>query len=253
MSTERTRETSSKVVAIDGPAASGKSSLCKAACQQQEGWYHVSTGILYRAFGFILLRNEVSLQDLHAVSHLLVKFVADLEWRFQEGTLYFQGENLTEYLSTNQVAKVASQIAELPQVRESLKPVQRSIVRDRPGVYLIDGRDIGTVIFPDADLKIFLTADLQVRARRRWEQLTRYEEEVGPLTADLGKPLRHRDLSSIMESLATRDYHDSHRNIAPLRKAEEAKLLDTSNLDFDQSVIALIHLIKLNLKNCPKG
>lgn len=242
-------ESSSKIVAIDGPAASGKSSLCKAACLQ-EGWCHVSTGVLYRAFGLILLRSEISFQDSSAISKLLHKFVAEFDWRFQEETLFYQGENLTEYLSTNQVAKVASQIAELPEVREILKPVQRAIVHKRPGVYLIDGRDIGTVIFPDADLKIFLTADLEVRARRRLDQLLRQEQDVGRgADSRAGDVPRNQKLASIVESLATRDYHDSHRTIAPLRRAEGATLLDTSNLDFGQSVSALVALIKHNLPN----
>lgn len=219
------------VVAVDGPAASGKSSLCRRACAL-EGWVHVSTGILYRGLGALCQQNKLPIADSPAMQNQIDDFIANIDWQFRYGRLLYRGRDISGDLNSVPVSKAASQVAELKLVREAFKPLQRDLIKGENGVFLIDGRDIGTVIFPDAGLKIFLTANLDVRTARRLTQLRELQLDA------------QQDAAAIRKNLEDRDYYDINRTYAPLKKADDSVEIDTSELDFDQSIQLLIATVK---------
>ncbi len=226
-----------RIVAVDGPAGSGKSSICASVCKRI-GWSYVNTGALYRAIAVLAHDRGISLvpskeaADSNVFQELLEEFEEKASWRHDEEQLLFGDINITPRLGSIEAATGASLVAKMPMVRRSLMPLQRKLALSAPRGAMVDGRDIGTVIFPDADLKIFMTASLEERAMRRMRQLEK-ENRPGTLTPQ-----------EIMESIAFRDSQDSQRDEAPLKQAEDAVVFDTSHLNLSAAVDSLTNLLK---------
>lgn len=214
-------------VAIDGPAGAGKSSVAKRAAAQL-GFIYVDTGALYRAVGVNALRNNIVTNDAEAVSATLSGI--NVELAFENGTqkVLLNGEDVSAEIRTPEASMAASDVSAIPAVRAFLFDLQRNIAKANDCI--MDGRDIGTVVLPDARVKIFLTASPEIRAERRYKELLEKCSDV--------------EYKDVLEDLIKRDYNDSHREIAPLKPAEDGVILDTSGLDFEQSVEAVINIIK---------
>ncbi len=213
-------------VAVDGPAGAGKSTICRRAAQRL-GFVYVDTGALYRAIGLFVLRRGADPSNADAVERLLEGVTLDLRFEAGEQQVLLDGENVTGQIRTPEVSMAASGVSAIPAVREFLFETQRRLAREHNVV--MDGRDIGTVVLPDATVKIFLTAPLKVRARRRLLEL---EEK--------GEPV---DFDTVCREMEQRDYNDSHRSVAPLRQADDALLLDNGALTLDESVERMLELI----------
>ena len=214
-------------VAIDGPAGAGKSSVAKAAAQEL-GFVYVDTGALYRTVALYLLRHGIDPKDSGAVEPVLPDIQVDLEHTPEGQKMFLCGEDVTGLIRTPEVSMAASDCSALPVVRAFLLELQRDLAR-RNNV-LMDGRDIGSVVLPNAELKIFLTASPEERAKRRMLQLQ-----------EAGHPA---DFDTILKEIQQRDYQDSHRAAAPLKQAEDAVLLDTTEIDLQQAVDVLLKLVK---------
>ncbi|MBQ1545182.1 MAG: (d)CMP kinase [Clostridia bacterium] len=218
-------------IAIDGPAGAGKSTIAKTLAKNL-GFIYVDTGALYRAVALFMQSRGITTDDTEAVQAALRS--ADIELRFVDGAqrVYLNGQDVSEDIRTPEVSAAASAFSAIPAVREFLFHLQQSIAAENDCI--MDGRDIGTVVLPDADLKIFLTATAEDRAMRRHLQF-----------------LEQGIASSYEEVLADqkqRDYQDTHREISPLKAADDAIVVDTTGNEFEQSVSILMNLIKENLK-----
>ncbi len=215
-------------VAIDGPAGAGKSSVAKAVGKQL-GLLYVDTGALYRTVGLAALRKGVDPSSKAEVEALLKEISVEMDFSETSGqVVLLNGENVTGLIRTPEVSMTASDISALPIVREYLLGLQRNIAKTKN--VIMDGRDIGTVVLPDAQVKIFLTASPESRAERRYKELV----EKGEKTT----------VKDVLRDVIKRDYNDTNRKAAPLRPAEDSVLVDTTNLDFDGSVEAVAKIIK---------
>ena len=213
-------------VAIDGPAGAGKSTLARRLAAQL-GYIYVDTGAMYRAVGLYALRAGQDPKDNAAVEGLLPQISLRLDCPDGEQHIYLTGEDVSSAIRTEQAGMAASAVGANPAVRAFLLETQRQMARTQN--VLMDGRDIGTVVLPDAAVKIFLTASPEARAARRWKE---YQEK--------GQQVSYEQ---VLEDVRQRDYQDTHREAAPLRQAEDAVLLDTSELDFEQSLAAMAAII----------
>jgi len=203
------------VIAIDGPSGSGKSTIAKIVANRLNLTY-LDTGAMFRAIGFMLVNDKV---DYEKDDQTVINYLNSLEFEYgvDKNTLIQINErNLTEKIREHEVSKLASMVSKVNAVREYLKFIQRKIASHKPSV--LEGRDIGTVIFPNAALKIYLTADSKVRAERRFNELV----EKDPSNKS------KYTVESIQKDIETRDYHDKNREIAPLVKADDAVEIDTS-------------------------
>lgn len=216
------------IVAVDGPAGSGKSSICHTVAERI-GWTYINTGALYRAVGLLALRNNVDLDDAQSLAQLVDDVAPHIAWNDKTKELYYKNDNLTDFLQSEETGYAASKIAKSPLVRARLLPVQRQMTLKAEKGALVDGRDIGTVVFPDADLKVFLTASLEERSRRRMSQLGATDSS---------------NIDDIKQGLAKRDQRDGSRDVAPLKQADDALVLDTSDIGFEETVTTLIAMIK---------
>ena len=215
-------------VAIDGPSGAGKSTLAKAVAAKLDILY-VDTGAIYRTIGCYVKEKGVHPRDNEAVIALLPEI--HIEMRYAEDGLQhmiLNGKDVTTEIRQNEISQYASDVSAIPEVRTFLLEMQRQFARENS--VIMDGRDIGTVVLPDAEVKVFLTAPLAERARRRFVELEQR-----------GTPRPYEDVLREMEQ---RDYNDSHRSAAPLRQAEDAVLLDTGELNFDESLAALLAIIR---------
>ena len=215
-------------VAVDGPSGAGKSTLAKAAAAELHIIY-VDTGAIYRTIGCYARRQGVDAADTQAVIALLPR--VKIEMRYDEQGLQhmlLHGEDVTQEIRLPEMSLYASAVSAIPEVRAFLLEMQRDFAR-RSSV-IMDGRDIGTVVLPDADVKIFLQADVEVRARRREKELL-----------ERGTP---RPFAQVLAEMKERDYNDTHRAAAPLRPAEDAIVVDTSYLDFQQSKEMILKIIR---------
>ncbi len=217
-------------IAIDGPAGAGKSSVAKAAAQEL-GFVYVDTGAIYRTIALHVLRQGVDPHDAPAVEALLPGIQVGLEYAPEGQRMLLNGEDVTGLIRTPEVSMATSACSAIPAVRAFLLQLQRDLA-ERSNV-IMDGRDIGTVVLPRAQLKVFLTASPEERARRRVAQLQKAGQEA--------------DYASILRDIQQRDYQDSHRETAPLRPAEDAVLLDNSDFTFQQSVERLVDLVRQRL------
>ena len=218
-------------VAIDGPAGAGKSSIAKAVAKEL-GVIYVDTGALYRAIALGCIKMNIPVENETAVSTVLEKIRIELV--FVEGTQHvlLNGKDVSEEIRTEKVSMSASTVSGIPQVRAFLLELQRGFAKTQN--VIMDGRDIGTVVLPDAQIKIFLTASAQARAMRRTLQLEQKGEPA--------------DYEKILEDIIKRDHNDSTREIAPLKPAEDSIIVDTTDLDLEQSVNKIKELIKGRMK-----
>ncbi|MDO4154447.1 MAG: (d)CMP kinase [Clostridia bacterium] len=217
-------------VAIDGPAGAGKSTIARAAAKKL-GFIYVDTGALYRAVGVYSLRNGLDTEKPETVEGTLPHIQVELQ--FQDGVQHvlLNGEDVSEEIRTPQASMAASAVSAVPAVRQFLFDLQREIAAKNDCI--MDGRDIGTVVLPQAEVKIFLTASPETRAMRRFKEL---QEKGAPDTYE-----------AVLADLKQRDYNDSHRAVAPLKPAEDSVLVDTSALTLPQSVEKVIEVIKEKL------
>lgn len=206
-------------VAIDGPAGAGKSTIAKLVAKEK-GYIYVDTGAMYRGLAIHFLNKGVNPDDRGAVAEACRD--AEVSIGYEDGVqqIYLNGENVTSMLRTEEVGNMASRTSAIPQVREKLLELQRSLAREKD--VIMDGRDIGTNILPDADVKIYLTASVETRAMRRYTELKEKGESC--------------NLEEIARDISERDERDMTREIAPLKKAEDAILVDSSDMTIPEVV-----------------
>lgn len=214
-------------IAIDGPAGAGKSTIAKEIAKQL-GFIYVDTGAMYRAMALYLLRKKIPTDDSKKISTASQK--ADISIAYKDGLqqVLLDGENVTAFLRTEEVGNMASISSANPDVRKKLVELQQELA-NRENV-VMDGRDIGTCVLPDADVKIYLTASVDCRARRRYDELTAKGEFC--------------DLAVIEADIAKRDHQDMTREHSPLRQADDAVLLDSSDLTIQEVVERILVLVK---------
>lgn len=220
-------------IAIDGPAGAGKSSIAKAVARRI-GFVYVDTGALYRTVALYLLKKGIDCENLQAVRDALGDITVNMMHMEDGQHVFLCGEDVTDQIRTPEVSMMASKSSAIPDVRKFLFTLQTRMA-DRYNV-IMDGRDIGTVVLPHAQVKIFLTASPEVRAKRRCLE---FEEK--------GKQV---DYTQVLEDIRQRDYQDSHRETAPLKPAADSVILDTSELCFDQVVEEFVRIVseKIDLK-----
>lgn len=214
-------------IAIDGPSGSGKSTISKIIAKKM-GFINVDTGALYRTIAYFFLENKINYKEKSEVLKNLNNISVSLKNENFSQTIFLNGVDVTQKIRTNEISMVSSEISVIPEVRQFLLKLQRDIAKENNVV--IDGRDIGTVVLPNADVKIFLTADPKVRAKRRYNQLI----SKGQSTT----------FDEILELINKRDYNDIHRKISPLKKADDAILVDNSNLNQKNTVDKLMEIIE---------
>ena len=215
------------IIAIDGYSGCGKSTTAKEVASKI-GYKYIDSGAMYRAVTYYFLHHQVNYNDqsqvIEALNDIHIDFIYDKQNKRYE--TFLNGSKIEDEIRKGYISDNVSEVSAILEVREALVEKQRSL--SEQGGIVMDGRDIGTVVFPDADLKIFMTADLQVRAKRRLKDLIKLNEDP--------------DLGEIMENLKSRDKMDSSRDISPLRKADDAIVVDTTNLTFDQQVKRIVEL-----------
>ncbi len=215
-------------IAIDGPAGAGKSTIARAVAAEL-GFVYMDTGAIYRTVAYSVLSAGLDPKDAAVVSEHLPTITVTPEWT-EEGIqhMYLNGSDVSFYIRTPEVSQAASQVAAIPAVREFLLDTQRNVGRTHR--VIMDGRDIGTVVLPFADVKIYLSASAEVRAKRRWLEL---QEKNAPDTYE-----------DVLREMKERDYRDMSRDIAPLRQAEDAFAVDTSEMNLQESIEAISALIR---------
>ena len=219
-------------VAIDGPAGAGKSTIAKTVSKKL-GFIYVDTGALYRTIGLKFM-NEGYDEDLNCdIGKILEGTKVDIKFINSEQRVFLNGEDVSELIRTPKASLMASAVSAKPEVRAFLLEMQRRLARENN--VIMDGRDIGTVVLPDATVKIFLTASAEERAKRRYKELTEKGMQV--------------NYDEVLADIEKRDYNDSHREIAPLKPAEDSVLADTSKCDLEQSVDLILSIINERLDN----
>ena len=203
-------------IAIDGPSGSGKSSVAKAVAKRL-GLLHLDTGGMYRTLGYKVIKDGLNLENIEEV-------LKNLDLKIVNKKFFLDGEDVSEKIRSNEVSKIASKVSSIKSVREYMVNLQREISSNND--VILDGRDIGTVVFPNAEVKIYLTATPEIRAKRRYL-------EDGSVSYE-----------KILEDILKRDYDDSHREHSPLKVADGAKIIDTDNLSFEEVVEKIIGVIK---------
>ncbi|MDD6729012.1 MAG: (d)CMP kinase [Eubacteriales bacterium] len=213
-------------VAIDGPAGAGKSSIAKAAAKEL-GFIYVDTGALYRTIALNAVRNNV-IDSTEGIVKMLEN--TDVKLGFKDGTqcVYLNGEDVSDLIRTPEISMGASKVSAIPEVRAFLLDLQRNIAKENN--VIMDGRDIGTVVLPDAQCKIFLFASAECRAKRRYKELIEKGENV--------------TYENVLDDVNKRDYQDSHREIAPLKPTDESVMADTTSLNLQESVDYVINIIR---------
>lgn len=218
-------------VALDGPAGAGKSTIAKRVSKELD-YIYVDTGALYRTIGLAASRENVEPVPSTEVDELLAKINVDLTFNENgEQIVLLNGEDVSGLIRTPEASMMASKISAVPSVRTYLLDLQRNMAKTHN--VIMDGRDIGTVVLPNAQVKIFLTASPEARATRRYKEL-----------CEKGMDVKYED---ILADVNTRDYNDSHRETAPLKPADGCVIVDTTELDFEQSVEKIISVIKENI------
>lgn len=213
-------------VAIDGPAGAGKSTVAKAAAKEL-GYIYVDTGALYRTIALNAVRHGI-LNDTVKIEAMLSDTKVELKYADGVQSVYLNGENVSGLIRTPEISMGASVVSAIPKVRAFLLDLQRDIAKKNN--VIMDGRDIATVVLPNADVKIFLFASPECRAKRRYDELIEKGESV--------------TFDEVLDDVNKRDYQDSHREIAPLKPSEDSVMADTSELDLNGSVELVVDIIK---------
>lgn len=214
-------------VAIDGPAGAGKSTVARGAAKEL-GYIYVDTGALYRTVALAAQRKNV-LGDVNRICDMLPGITVELKFDDEgEQRVYLNGEDVSLLIRTPEISMAASSVSQIPKVREFLLELQRSIARENN--VIMDGRDIGTVVLPNADVKIFLFASPECRAERRYKELI-----------EKGQDVKYED---VLKDVNDRDYQDSHREIAPLKPTDESVMADTTGKALPESIEMVVSVIK---------
>ena len=216
-------------IALDGPAGAGKSTIAKAVAKKLS-FIYVDTGALYRAIGFYAIKNKISSEN--EIISSLKKIKVDLKFENNLQKVFLCDEDISEEIRTSEVSMMASKISAIPAVREFLFDLQQDLAKKNN--VIMDGRDIGTVILPEANVKIFLTASSEKRAERRYKELIEKGLQV--------------DYDDILKDIIKRDYDDSNRKIAPLKAAADAIFVDTSAYNLEESINLILTIINNKLK-----
>lgn len=214
-------------IAIDGPAGAGKSTIAKLVAKNK-GFIYVDTGAMYRAMALYMLNNNIDGNDAEAVASNAKQVDVSIQYMNGEQIVLLNGENVNSMLRTENVGNMASLTSKIPAVRERLTVLQKKLALENDVV--MDGRDIGTVVLPNADVKIYLTASSKVRAKRRYEELKAKGEE--------------RDMEEIENDIILRDKQDMEREISPLRQADDAILVDSSEMSIEEVANKIISCCK---------
>ena len=218
-------------VAIDGPSGAGKSSLAR-RCAAQLGLLYVDTGAIYRTVGLAARRRGLDCKDEQAVAALLPELEIGMGYENGEQRMFLNGEDVSREIRMPEISMCASDVSAHAVVRDFLMEMQRKLAREN--MVIMDGRDIGTVVLPDAKLKIYLTASAEARAERRMKELLAKGVETG--------------FDEVLQDILRRDEQDMNREVAPLRQAEDAVRVDTTELDFDQSFELLCSIIRQRME-----
>lgn len=218
-------------IAIDGPAGAGKSTIAKAVAAKL-GIIYLDTGAMYRAVAYAALKKGIDVKDPEGVAQLLENLEMDIRYENGVQNVYVNGENATPYLRTPEMSKAASDISALPVVRYKMVELQREFAAKCDVV--LDGRDIGTFVLPDANCKFYMTASPEERAKRRFEELTAKGETC--------------DYNAVLQDIVKRDYNDSHREVAPLKQADDAYYLDTTELSIAEVTERVEKIVKERVK-----
>lgn len=214
-------------VAIDGPAGAGKSTIAKLLAAKMD-YIYVDTGAMYRAMAVYFSQNQVNPEDEEAVNAAVKNVNITIEYIDGVQQVILNGKNITHLLRTEETGKMASKTSKYAAVRSKLVDLQRNLAKTAD--VIMDGRDIGTTVLPDAFVKIYLTASSSARAKRRYDELIEKGEKCS--------------LEEIRSDIENRDYADMHREISPLRKADDAVLVDTSDMNIDEVVAAITRIIE---------
>lgn len=214
-------------VAIDGPAGAGKSTIAKKIAKKMD-YIYIDTGAMYRAMALFFLKNGMKAEETNKISRKCKDADISIEYVNGEQVVLLDGENVNGLIRTEEVGNMASASSVNREVREKLVELQQKLAKSKN--VIMDGRDIGTVVLPDADVKIYLTASSTVRAKRRYDELTAKGQQV--------------DIDVIEKDIIERDHRDMTRDNSPLRQAEDAILLDSSDMTIDEVVDAIISLCK---------
>ncbi|MBE6534409.1 MAG: (d)CMP kinase [Ruminococcaceae bacterium] len=220
-------------IAIDGPGGAGKSTISKTVAKKLDILY-VDTGSLYRTIGLFVKLKDVNPKDGAAVASILPEISLEVKYENGAQVNYLNGVNYGDAIRTPEMSMYASDVSKIPEVRAFLLETQKQIAKKNS--VIMDGRDIGTVILPNADVKIFLTASAECRAMRRYKEL-----------CERGQSVRYED---VLKEMNERDEQDSNRKIAPAKPAEDAILLDTTGFNFEQSVNMILELIEKKCGGC---
>lgn len=215
-------------IAIDGPSAAGKSTIADMIAQKH-GYTHLDTGAMYRAVAYKAIKENIAIDDEDSIIKMIDNMNLDMK---ADGRVILDGEDISNKIRTNEISMGASNVSKLLKVRQALVKMQQRICE--AGGYILDGRDIGTVVLKDAPVKIFMVASAEARAKRRVEQ----NKEKG-IAGD--------DYQTILEEIEKRDYQDSHRQNSPLKQADDAVLIDTSDLSIEQTLEKVEKLIASKL------
>ena len=219
-------------MAIDGPAGAGKSTIAKLTGKKL-GLTYIDTGAMYRATAYYFVKNDVNPDNEAEVNKACESINISIEYNAEGQQVILNDNNITSHLREEAIGKMASRVAKLSRVRSKLVALQREMAAN--GKVIMDGRDIGTCVLPNAEAKVYLTASSKVRAKRRYDELVAK-----------GQQLEYKD---VLDDLIKRDYQDSHREIAPLKPAEDSVTLDTGDMNFEQSLDALVSLINKMLSD----
>ena len=215
-------------IAIDGPSAAGKSTIANIVAEKL-GYTHLDTGAMYRATAYEAFKENISIDDEENIVKMIEKMDLDMK---PDGRVFLNGEDISSKIRTNEISMGASNVSKLLGVRAALVAMQQRICK--AGGYILDGRDIGTVVLKDAPVKVFMVASAKARAERRVKE-------------NIEKGIEGTDYETILQDIEKRDYQDSHRANSPLKQADDAVLIDTSDLTIEQVVEKVMSLVKEKL------
>ncbi len=218
-------------IALDGPSGAGKSTIAK-RLSAELGFVYVDTGAMYRTIGLYCLQNNIDTADEQKVSSILPKIKIELKYVDGEQRIILNGTDVSSEIRMNEVSMAASKVSAYKEVRKFLLDAQRNVAKEQS--VIMDGRDIGTVVLPDAEIKIFIVGDATVRAKRRHKELLEKGQDIS--------------LQEVLEDIITRDHNDTNRAESPLVQADDAILLDTTYKNFEQAYASVLEVVKSKME-----